>query len=165
MKKLNTMKSYLTDYLSPTALKAIAVDAIRTLRPRLHEFDSIVVTGVSGMLVGSMISTMLSTEEKEIPLLVVRKDKDGAHSRQMVECYYAPSEWGRILIIDDLIDTGSTMERIINTLLNWTRQKYDDTFMPNVVGYYTYINQDRPYIDDLYWDELTTQYNLQDFNI
>jgi adenine/guanine phosphoribosyltransferase-like PRPP-binding protein len=76
--------------------------AIEILGPEAHLFDSIAVTGVSGLMVGPAVAMALGKS-----ITVVRKGEP-CHAIQMVEgavdCRY--------LIIDDFRSTGRTLHRV-----------------------------------------------------
>lgn len=84
------------------------------LRDRADSFDTIVVTGTSGVLVGSPLSLLLHKE-----LTVVRKPNDGSHQAMwyggMKGQIIGASGIGpgkRILFVDDTIASGDTLERV-----------------------------------------------------
>jgi adenine/guanine phosphoribosyltransferase-like PRPP-binding protein len=75
--------------------------------------DYIAGTGMSGVLplVGVHIKT-------HIPYVVIRKPNDNNHSQiQRFQCSGTPwTSITKFVIIDDLVDSGSTVQRIIETL-------------------------------------------------
>jgi len=88
--------------------------------PKFGRVDLIVGTGVSGLMVLTPVS-MLSG----IPCGAVRKPIDanhdslegGSHSDSMVETFIPPGHFvDRYVIIDDLTESGSTIDRIISTM-------------------------------------------------
>lgn len=79
---------------------------------RVHRFDSIVVQGMSGVIVGSPVSLML-----DIPLVVCRKPNDGSH------CYgnlviNRKSIGERYVFLDDFSSTGDTEQQAKSTLFD-----------------------------------------------
>lgn len=67
------------------------------------DFDTIVVTGVSGLLIGPVVAHMMGKK-----IAVIRKEDDGSHSSDTIE-----GEIGdRYVIIDDFICTGTTVKRM-----------------------------------------------------
>lgn len=95
-------------YLSPvlTDLKRV----VRRLLPFVRKVapDSLVVTGVSGLLVGPAIVTARRSK-RSLNLVIVRKSWDGSHSRYKEE-YVRPL--GRWLFVDDLIESGATVRLV-----------------------------------------------------
>lgn len=84
-----------------------AVKRVREFR-KTHPFDAIAFTGMSGSAMAYCLSYRLG-----IPLIAIRKKGEKSHYRSALEgCVNAK----RILIVDDFIDTGSTVERIIKAL-------------------------------------------------
>src|SRR5688500_5050002 len=71
------------------------------------DFDAIAVCGTSGLLVGPSVAMMMDKE-----IIVVRKKEDKAHSCFRVENKYA----GRFIFLDDLIDSGNTLNHVINAI-------------------------------------------------
>ena len=71
------------------------------------EFDTIVVTGVSGLVFGIPLAQRMNKH-----IAIVRKDKDGTHSHKSIEATVTRAEFGRWLFVDDLIDTGKTEKRV-----------------------------------------------------
>lgn len=74
------------------------------------EFDSIAVMGISGLVIGSILSYRLGSN-----LCVVRKTKR-THSENKVESGFNNIE--SYLIIDDLMDSGKTVRSIIKEIRN-----------------------------------------------
>ncbi len=71
-----------------------------------HPFDAIAFTGTSGAALAYPLSLRL-----KVPLICVRNPLIKNHSNHMVEgCYSAK----RYIIIDDLIDVGNTIKRIVD---------------------------------------------------
>ena len=73
------------------------------------KFDSIVVTGMSGALVGSPVSLALHK-----PLVVVRKYGDRHHSDEQIINEHHLGQ--RFLFLDDFIAGGDTHRRVIEIL-------------------------------------------------
>lgn len=86
--------------LAPTVSIAAA-----TLRPHKRKFDCIVVTGMSGVIVGVPLALRLRK-----PVCVLRKRKDGSHQSGLWINLDKLS--GRALWVDDFVDGGYTMERV-----------------------------------------------------
>lgn len=71
------------------------------------EFDTIVVTGVSGLVFGVPLAQKMNKH-----IAIVRKEQDGTHSHKSIEATVKRDELGRWLFVDDLIDTGKTEKRV-----------------------------------------------------
>ena len=83
------------------------------------DFDTIVVTGISGMVFGSVLSFLMKKH-----LVVVRKGGDRCHSFRKVETSFpcddessSDNSWStkhsfRWVFLDDLVDSGKTFKRV-----------------------------------------------------
>ncbi len=102
--------SYLSPYLSGKSINE-TVEKIETEFPFLKEdCDTLAVRGNSGLLIGSVLASKWDKD-----LIIVRKDEESSHSDEQVE------GWGyeqKILIVDDFIETGSTIGAIYESLMN-----------------------------------------------
>lgn len=86
------------------------------------DFDTVVVRGVSGLLIGPIIAYVMDKK-----LLVVRKPPEAGHSAYVVE-----GSWGkRAIIVDDFICSGETIRSIGSEL-----SKVPD--QPEIIGVYIY---------------------------
>lgn len=90
-------------------------DVVRTtteaLRQQRHAFDSIAVSGTSGLVVGAPVALRLRK-----PLVVIRKPEDGSHARK--GSHVNTSRAGkRVLFLDDFVSSGRTRSRVINALV------------------------------------------------
>lgn len=121
---------YLADVVQPSQ-RAVAVAALikNIARKGRDEFDSIVVTGVSGLTIGAIIAHHFHKD-----LVVVRKDGEQAHSNYAVEGWVG----SRYIILDDLIATGATVRRIMQTIREQTRNSYSGGESPVCVGFAGY---------------------------
>lgn len=93
-------------------LSDMAVVATRTtkaLRERREEFDSIAVRGMSGALIGSIVSVRLKK-----PLVVVRKPGEEAHGCGLA--VNAGNVGKRVLFLDDFVSTGRTKRAVIEVI-------------------------------------------------
>jgi orotate phosphoribosyltransferase-like protein len=93
-----------------------------------HKFDAIAFSGVSGSPLGGAISYALG-----VPMINVRKKGDPNHSY----CNVIGNVNGPYVIVDDLIETGCTMNRIVKQI---TRVAKGDTKCDNVrpIGIFLY---------------------------
>lgn len=74
--------------------------------------DAIAVIGTSGIVMGSIVSYATG-----IPLMVVRKSDENCHSGTLCESNFSVED-GEVhfVVIDDLISTGDTMNRLNRTI-------------------------------------------------
>lgn len=84
--------------------------AVEAIRP--YAVDAIAVSGVSGQTFGAIVAHALN-----LPLIVVRKQTDDEHaSPYMVESPLTTDKEFRYAIVDDMIATGETVQRIRRAL-------------------------------------------------
>lgn len=93
-----------------TTLNDVAANVnqvVTKLRPRKDQFDSIVVRGMSGVIVGSPVALRLKK-----PLVVVRKwgEKSHAQSEGSGQIINAQNIGDRWLFLDDFTLTGTTLK-------------------------------------------------------
>lgn len=79
---------------------------VKNLKPHVNEFDSIVVTGMSGVIPGAVVSLRLKK-----PLVVLRKPGDDTHAfeRQWIN---RDALGSRSLWLDDFVSLGDTRNRV-----------------------------------------------------
>lgn len=96
-------------YNAPAFDRAYRVRVIRYFKKMVREvpFNTIVVTGVSGLLMGPILA---HTTRKS--LLVVRRDGESTHSPERLEGTIG----GRYLFVDDFICKGDTATRVHNEI-------------------------------------------------
>lgn len=104
--------------------------AVLTLRPKKKYFDSIVVRGVSGMIVGSPVALKLKK-----PLVVIRKPNENSHSGNslVVNLKNIGSQW---LFLDDFIVSGATKQRCIEAIEAFKEYYFGD--IPTISCQYQY---------------------------
>jgi orotate phosphoribosyltransferase len=117
---------------------------IEALRRRVP-FDAIAVRGVSGYSVGFPVSYITG-----IPLIVIRKGTERSHG-QSIECDYH-TDVKRYMILDDFIETGSTVEEILHKIDRVSntedRCRSSVDFSPECVGVILYQeNKDDLFIE------------------
>lgn len=126
-----------TDYLycalAPGGVVACAsriMDRIVALTKEgvLGSVDAVVVRGVSGLLVGPMVSAFLDKS-----LIVVRKD-DGAHCKRACE---GNRNIGTYIVIDDYVCTGKTIQTIVREV-EWFVHTQSLNPIPKLLGVFTY---------------------------
>lgn len=119
--------------------------AFDILLDRGVDFDTIVVTGISGMVVGPMLAEAL---EKD--LLIIRKEGENSHASYLAEGVLGE----RWLFVDDFIASGKTfnrvcdaIERLSEGLRNYRDTKQDYWYSPpagietQCVGVYEYTKE------------------------
>lgn len=109
---------YHLDDLATTV--AIATD---NLLAHLSEFDFIVVTGVSGTIVGAPVAIALC-----VPLVVIRKKDDTSHDSQDVVNY--GQAIGRYLFLDDFVSAGTTLNYVRDRLAQRLMVGIDSMWKP-----------------------------------
>ena len=127
----NNCVFYLEDTLDPKKRRVLINRIVRHLKPIASTFDAIAVRGLSGMLVGPEVAGRLSKQ-----IVVVRKNDDlTTHSGHRVE----GSPGSSYIILDDLVDTGKTVDLI--------RARIADKSAAKCVGIYTYFHpQKNPHL-------------------
>lgn len=120
---------YLTSSLEPKCRTKMINNVVRVIKQHITaepqlDFAAIAVSGVSGIVVGSIVASKLRKR-----LIVVRKHDDtSTHSYFHVEGLQVDiSRTGKIvnndyLILDDLIDTGTTAKYIIGSIAMCIKQ-------------------------------------------
>lgn len=95
----------------PELVETVSMRLLRLLDQ--VRFDAIAGAGNSGLLLLGAVSYRLG-----IPLIAVRRGIETTHDYRTVNGFFGGYNEGiwRYLIIDDLIDTGSTMNRIITSI-------------------------------------------------
>lgn len=120
--------------------------ALRSLKKLIKErkldFDTIAVSGISGLLLGAPLSNAINKE-----LVIVRKKDDkNNHSGDKVEGYSRPN---RYVIVDDIISTGDTVKYIKKTL----HKLHPKAKFIGVLLHDGYRITDNPYISAEQFDE------------
>ena len=121
--------SHLHDILNTKKLKTVVRHAVKTLRK--VEFDFIACRGLSGTTFASIVAYRLNK-----PLVIVRKGEQ-CHSWLTVE----NARPGNYIILDDLICSGETIEKIIeaiNQQLEANNVANNATGQANLCGIYLY---------------------------
>lgn len=102
--------------------------ARRTLETVKEQFDAIIVTGISGLVVGAPVALQLG-----LRLIVLRKEDETAHSLCKLIGAADLDETSRVLFLDDLIASGATFDRCKEALVPCEaritasyRYEYDD---------------------------------------
>ncbi len=94
---------YLKAFFDLEKRKKLIDISVNLLLPFVNQFEAIVVRGVSGISVGSILAHLLDK-----PLVIIRKD-ESAHSNLK---YEGPTDFSKYLIVDDFYSTGDTLRKI-----------------------------------------------------
>lgn len=91
--------------------------------------EGLICTGVSGLLITPMLS-----DHFKIPFGYLRKNKSSSHSGNLVDGPITPEM--NLLMIDDLISTGSTFRRVLQTIKTGggTTKKFHGVWCYNQYG-------------------------------
>lgn len=103
----------------------IVVQAVCDLRKIENTFDSIIVTGISGLLVGPDVASILNKH-----LVVIRKSTEECYSPFIIEGVI-PHNY---IILDDLICSGKTVNGILKTMK-------DECPRSRCSGVYSYLKE------------------------
>ena len=110
--------SHLHRFFEPKILKK-TVNGISSKMKKFKKdipFDYVCLTGISGAAIGFPVCVRMGYNP-----LFIRKSQDKTHSSFMIEGYVEKlkeNENIKYVIIDDLIDSGKTINRIIKTMKN-----------------------------------------------
>ena len=87
-----------------------------------HDTNVVVVTGNSGVSMGYAV--LAHCKGLDMRLVIVRKDNDGSHGRK----FEGPSGlvFSSYILMDDLIDTGSTVRRVHNDFAKHCNRRHQD---------------------------------------
>jgi orotate phosphoribosyltransferase-like protein len=97
-------------------LANITVNAIELVRAD-EEKINIIVTGSSGLIIGTLLWQELTTRGRDVLMTHIRKDVTGHHG-SMFESLVPHDKWHETfnIIVDDFVATGATLRRIIDAL-------------------------------------------------
>jgi len=120
----------------------------KTLADKLAKYNFTCIVGIAN---GGMIpATLLAKHLKVDKLLSANlksyqddKPRDGAHSTNDVVKVISFPSWGdlrneeRVLIVDDLVDTGLTLRRIkqMGNIINWEKEDKEDCWVYTTLYY------------------------------
>lgn len=110
------------------SIKKGAADIVR-LRKKVP-FDAVAFSGSSGAAIAFYLAV-----QYQIPLIYVRKKNEQSHG-QDVECNLINSTIDTYLIVDDFIDTGKTVDFIINRIARAAKKRGVEPLTP--VGIFCY---------------------------
>ena len=92
----------------PILLLEYADKIERAIKKYCPDASAIVIRGYSGAVMGGIVSAL-----SELPLIIVRKEEESAHSWCRVQGVDFDHKY---VIIDDLIDSGNTIDQIVNKM-------------------------------------------------
>lgn len=136
MRKIYELFSQGTGYgwaaLSPKLLAAkIKESGINIIKLREElKFDAVAFCGSSGAALAFHLAA-----EYELPIIYVRKEKEECHGYR-VECNLRHGHIKKYLIVDDFVDTGSTIKYIIGRIDEFALERNAHALRP--VGIYCY---------------------------
>ncbi len=115
--------AHLVGVLNPYKRGRVIAECIHALRPHLSKFDAIAISGYSMCLIAPSIADELGKG-----LIIVRKNDDDCASELRVEGMVCDN----YIIIDDLVCSGGTLDRIKNAII------YHHNPKANLHGIYLY---------------------------
>lgn len=99
---------YLSSIFQKTKRKKVVKKLENILNKYTLPYDGFVVTGVSGITMGSIMANLLNKE-----LVVVRKTTQNCHADYKVE---NAKPKGKYIFLDDCISTGKTFDRVFKAM-------------------------------------------------
>lgn len=100
-------------------------DTVAALRPVRRRFELIVVTGMSGVIVGSPVALSLRRQ-----LVVVRKPDDKCHDVSALINGSAVTDGAPYLFLDDFVSSGRSISRVCDAMAEWEAQaRYAGTYL------------------------------------
>lgn len=131
-------------------LPGTVIESTDRLAKYVGYFDFIVVTGMSGVLVGVPVALNLG-----VPVAVLRKQGEPCHGGFDVLNYKAVV--GRYLFLDDFISVGRTYKRVRDRMADWPNDHHGYDEMPQTpptyAGAYLYENQEFSWAGDGGWTD------------
>lgn len=136
MSTILTQSDYLRRVLDPNQLKIVIDAAAERLKPHIDTFDSIAFMGMSGSALAWPLSYILGKK-----VICVRKPQIKSHSWDAVEGVGTTRNY---IIVDDLIDTGTTIRNIVNAINQMAIQNHPGylhgpAYLPKCVGIYLFL--------------------------
>jgi adenine/guanine phosphoribosyltransferase-like PRPP-binding protein len=120
--------SYLSKIFDRKEQNKTVLEVKNIIKTKQLKFDGFVVTGVSGITMGSILSRLLKKE-----LVIVRKVGDGTHSSYIVENYKHDKSY---IFLDDLIASGKTYKNVKKMIYacDSKRYLYGDGVKSKIIG-------------------------------
>ncbi len=86
----------------------------------LKTFESgsfyLIARGSSGAILSALVAKDLCDNDRDVSIIISRKQSESSHGENMEDINLANKPDSHIIVIDDLIDTGNTIIRILNDL-------------------------------------------------
>lgn len=99
--------TYIEEVITKHIQKELVKQCVTKIKEEFGNIDAIVVTGLSGLIIGSAVSIKTGKQ-----LVVVRKPRDESHACVEVEGLINLGRSFKYVILDDFIDSGKTLNRI-----------------------------------------------------
>ena len=116
----------------------LSIIRFRALKDYL-KIDAIAFSGSSGCAIAFVLAA-----EFKIPLIYVRKDGEKSHGGSMVECNDRRAIIKEYLIVDDFVDSGNTVNHIIQSIENQIERKNAYPATPiGILCFDQYVDRDR----------------------
>jgi len=147
-------------YLTPAFYPNLLIDVSKLIAKKISDdkvklkINSIAVTGVSGLVVGGVVSTIT-----RLPLIVVRKSP--AHSPRRIEYADNIGRELRYCFIDDFISTGATLVRIAKTIY----LERDSGATPKLIKAYLYNENGQDYVFTKTLDDMVAVDDFKEMNV
>lgn len=109
-----------------------SLPALKKLKRALN-FDAIAITGSSGAALAFYASIHL-----DVPVIYVRKARENSHGQQIESNVHGAVK--RYIIVDDFIDSGATVNRIISHIDKQCKKRLEAE--PECVGIFLYAESD-----------------------
>jgi adenine/guanine phosphoribosyltransferase-like PRPP-binding protein len=103
--------TYIEEVIKPHVQKELVRECVNRIKENFSNIDAIVVTGLSGLIIGSTVSMKTGKQ-----LVVVRKPRDESHASTNVEGLTNLHYPFKYVILDDFIDSGKTLRRIVQQM-------------------------------------------------
>lgn len=107
MSDIGYTDSYVGAALNPKTAPKLNKALIAYIRAAKIRFDTILVRGTSGLLVGPIVAQKMRKE------LIVNRKQDGNHSGKPLEGFTKPRQF---IIVDDFICTGNTVKVMLGEM-------------------------------------------------
>lgn len=137
MKTAGSHAGYLTALFDRKTQNSVVKNIKLLIKEKDLKFDGFVVTGISGVSMGAIMSRLLNKK-----LMVVRKDEDDDnHSWYNIENY---TNGGKYIFLDDLIASGNTLKRVKECIQkeHTKKLKYNPTLeAPEIIGVLLYAGR------------------------
>jgi adenine/guanine phosphoribosyltransferase-like PRPP-binding protein len=120
--------SYLSKIFNRKEQDKVISEIKQLIKEKELKFDGFIVTGISGITMGSVLSRVLRKD-----LVIVRKANDGTHSSYNVENYKHDKSY---IFLDDLIASGATYKNVkkMLSICKSTRWLYGDGKQSKIIG-------------------------------